>query len=199
MIQRVKQFFHAIRASVNEADKRFIKENLTVKEQKLFFTMRVYDQRHTLNVAYTALNLIKNKDLTLNKSLLIKVCLLHDIGRNAEHFCIWDKVINVLLNRFLPKLAKAMARDVFEAEKRKNQSNFNQNQESERSCNYVKLFWQQRKYSIYIYYNHAQIGADKLSAAGLEEVANIVRYHHDLPCKGDSEELNILRLADELN
>ena len=54
MIKRIRQFWRAIKAKLTVEDKVFIDKYLNDEEQKLFFAMRVYDQRHVLNVAYTA-------------------------------------------------------------------------------------------------------------------------------------------------
>ena len=51
---------------------------------------------------------------------------------------------------------------------------------------------------MYIYYNHAQLGAEKLNELGLNDIAEIIRYHHEkVDCKACSE-LQILCLADSL-
>ena len=47
--------------------------------------------------------------------------------------------------------------------------------------------------------NHARLGAEKLNELGLNDIAEIIRYHHDkVDCKACSE-LQILCLADSLN
>lgn len=113
---------------------------------------------------------------------MIRACLLHDVGRTAKDICLMDKVTSVLLGKFLPQKSKQWAN---RAEKLK--------------LNKEKSFWQKRRYALYIYYNHAQLGAEKLSGLGLNNIAEIIRYHHDkVDCKACSE-LQILCLADSLN
>lgn len=53
MIKRIRQFWRAIKAKLTVEDKVFIDKYLMMKN-KIIFAMRVYDQRHVLNVAYTA-------------------------------------------------------------------------------------------------------------------------------------------------
>ena len=66
-------------------------------------------------------------------------------------------------------------------------------------ANKSKSFWQKRRYALYIYYNHAQLGAEKLNELGLNDIAEIIRYHHEkVDCKACGE-LQILCLADSLN
>ena len=53
--------------------------------------------------------------------------------------------------------------------------------------------------SIYIYRNHAGIGAQKLQRLGLFEEAKLIARHHSPPRDDDSRELKLLRLADDEN
>ena len=93
-----------------------------------------------------------------------------------------DKVTSVLLGKFLPQKSKQWAN---RAEKLK--------------LNKSKSFWQKRRYALYIYYNHARLGAEKLNELGLNDIAEIIRYHHEkVDCKACGE-LQILCLADSLN
>ena len=54
MIKRIRQFWRAIKAKMTVEDKVFIDKYLNDEEQNYFCPLRVYDQRHVLNVAYTA-------------------------------------------------------------------------------------------------------------------------------------------------
>lgn len=183
MWQRIIQFWRAINAKIKFEDKVFIEKYLNEQEQNLFFAMRIYDQRHVVNVAYTA-NEIINKEciLDINKNLLIRACLLHDVGRTAQDICLFDKIINVLLAKFLPQKSKQWSEN---AQKLQGIS--------------PRSFWQKRKFAVFIYYNHAQLGAEKLEKIGLVEIANIIRYHHSLFNDNMKKELQILCRADSLN
>ena len=177
MIERVRQFWRAINAKLTTEDYIYIRSKLNEREQQLFFAMRIYDQRHVLNVAHTALNLSKNY-ADVNIDLLEKACLLHDVGRTAKDICLMDKVFAVLIHKLAPSLAKKLA----------------QQNNSEH-----KSFYQQRKHALFIYEYHAEIGAAKLNAIGLKEIANIIKYHHAKPKADNCVELKILQQADSLN
>lgn len=178
MIQRIKQFYRAVTAHINNEDLKFINTYLNKNEQNLFFSMHVYDQRHVLNVAYTAQNLIRFDRGSVNKRLLIKSCLLHDTGRTAKDISLWDKVFAVLLDKYLSKIAHKIAK-------------YNNNPD--------RSFFDKRRHALFIYYNHAYISGEKLQNIGLCEIAEIVKYHHSPPRAGDCQELIILRKADSLN
>lgn len=107
MIRRVKQFWRAIKAKITDEDKLFIGKYLNEEEQKLFFNMQVFDQRHSLNVAYTAGLIIKEQKIEdIDEDLLFKACLLHDIARTKQDICLGDKVVNVLISKIAPKKVK---------------------------------------------------------------------------------------------
>lgn len=183
MWQRIIQFWRAINAKINFEDKLFIEKYLNEQEQDLFFAMRIYDQRHVLNVAYTAQKIIKTEHiLDIDERLLIKACLLHDVGRTAQDICLFDKIMNVLLGKFLPQKSKQWSEKA-----QKLQSVF------------PRSFWQKRIFAVFIYYNHAQLGAEKLKKIGLVEIANIIKYHHSPFNDNMIKELQILCRADSLN
>ncbi|HJG06866.1 MAG TPA: HD domain-containing protein, partial [Megamonas hypermegale] len=110
MIQRIKQFVRAVKARLNDDDLNFINAYLNAKEQNLFFAMQIYDQRHVLNVAYTAKKLMQRNHSNVNERLLLKACLLHDVGRTANDIFLLDKVFAVLLDKYLPSVAHKLAK-----------------------------------------------------------------------------------------
>lgn len=181
IIQRIKQFWRAVNASLNADDTAFVKANLNEMQQRLFFSMNVFDQRHVLNTAYTALNIQRAEQLPLDEELLIRACLLHDIARTSEAICLWDKVANVLLAHFAPRQAKRIASAAASLQ------------------NEHRNFWARRRYAVYIYYRHAHLGAAKLRSLGMDDIAAVIEHHHDAEKYGDSPELCVLRRADRLN
>lgn len=177
-MKRILQFWRAMTAHLNTADFEFINMYLNDEEKNLFFAMRLYDQRHVLNVAYTARRLAQKDSANINEKLLMKACLLHDAGRTAEDIFLFDKVFAVLLDKYLPKTAHKLA-------KYNNSRN--------------RSFWEKRRHALFIYYHHAAIGAEKLQKIKLYDIAEIIKYHHAPPKCGDCRELIILRKADSLN
>ena len=45
----------------------------------------------------------QNQYENIDYNLLIRACLLHDVGRTAKDICLMDKVTSVLLGKFLPQ------------------------------------------------------------------------------------------------
>lgn len=170
MIQRIRQFFLAITAHITATDKKWLAENLPPAAQELFYAMHPADQYHALHVARTALELWE-KQPAGDKSLLLRSALLHDVGKQRGDMDVFGKVWAVLLKHFLPELAKKLAR---------------------KGTGYLG-------HIMYISYNHAQIGADKLKRIGMVQEAEIIRCHHALEQKNEPPELKLLRAADELN
>lgn len=93
MIVRIKQFFCGLFAKITKNEHDLIKNYLTKEEQILFYKLQIFEQKHCLNVA----NDIK-KDFPNNKSL-IRIGLLHDIGKIKCPLSLIDKSIVVLLDK----------------------------------------------------------------------------------------------------
>lgn len=121
MIQRVKQFYMAITCKITDEDKKFIEAYLNKNEQELFYRLSVSEQCHCVRVTKDIKNFIYNKtnDLkyNLSKEELIKVALLHDIGKINCNLNVFEKSIMVLLNKFtkgkLKKLNNIKKVDVY--------------------------------------------------------------------------------------
>ena len=158
-MNRVKQFFRALFAKISCEDREYVKKHLPQAGQKLFFKMAVFDEAHAIAVAKTIETFKYNGD----KEFLIRLALLHDIGRT--NVGIFDKVFAVLLNDLSKKLA---------------------------------IFLSKYLRSLYVYYNHPQIGAELLRNAGFEAEAKIIERHHE-NIKNPPEELKLLQLADNIN
>lgn len=156
---RAGQFFRAVFAKITDSDKEYIKKNLPQKGEKLFFEMATFDQAHALAVART----IKTLDYAGDMNFLIRVALLHDVGRT--NVSVLGKVFCVLMNAISKKLAKKLAK-------------------------YLR--------SLYVYYNHPQIGAELLKAAGFTKEAEIIRLHHT-DTENAPVELVLLKKADDMN
>jgi len=72
---RIRQFRDALRAEVSPAEYTLVARMLTPAEQRLFFQMPVYDQRHCLDV-YQTLVAAGECD-----ELLLRAALYHDCGK----------------------------------------------------------------------------------------------------------------------
>lgn len=175
MIQRIRQFYRALTAHISEKDREFIDRSIPAVARGLFYQMHPADQYHALHVAKTALQLVDKSNLTIDRSMLLRCALLHDVGRVKGDLDIWGKVLTVLLTHYAPAFARRIAR---------------------KDC---ASFWDKPGHALYVYYHHPEIGAAKLRAIGLAEEAAIVSRHHQAASSGDSAVLTILRQADEKN
>ena len=174
MLNRIKQFIHAIFASITAEDRLFVSQQLSDKESRLFWHMNLPDQRHTLNVAYTCLRLAKD-DQAVNMALLLKCALLHDVGKVKGDVSTADKVMTVLAHKFFPVWSKNWGR-------------------MGRGGKIENL-----RHAFYIYFYHAARGANMLRDIGDDAIAEIIAKHHDAPLPDDCQELKLLRTADNLN
>lgn len=172
---RVGQFLRAVRARVTAEDLGFMASHLPEPARALFLAMHKADQRHALNVAYTALELSEERQ-GIDREFLLRCCLLHDVGRVRGTMDVWGKVWGVLAEKLLSQAVRRW----LEKEK-------------------AEHFWQRPGLALYVYRCHAEIGAGKLEALGLLEEAELVRLHHRPETALDREELKILKRADALN
>lgn len=175
MLKRIKQIIAAVTAKISFADHEFIAEKLSLSERELFYAMNLPDQRHVLNVTYTAMQLAGNRS-DVDMRLLLKCALLHDVGKVRGDVSTADKVIAVLADKFFSQAAKSWEKEG-------------------RGGKIDNL-----RHALYIYYNHAIRGAAMLLKAGAApEVAGIVKQHHLSAQACDPPELQILRRADDLH
>lgn len=175
MSKRVKQVVAALTAKITEADKAFVSKHLPHGQADFFWRMNLPDQRHALNVAYTALALADGQ-AGLNQELLIKCALLHDVGKVKGDVSTADKIITVILDKFVPCWARDWGRQG-------------------RGGKLDNL-----RHAVYIYYNHAARGAVMLRSAGVSpQIADIIARHHEAPAEKEPPELTLLRRADSLH
>jgi len=173
--KRVKQAVAALTARIDESDKGFVDKYLNKAQAALFWQMNLPDQRHALNVAYTARKLAADQ-ADVDQQLLIKCALLHDVGKVKGDVSTADKIITVILDTFAAQWAKSWGK-------------------MGRGGKIDNL-----RHAVYIYYNHAARGAAMLRAAGLpQELIEIVARHHEAPVVGEPPELTLLKMADSLN
>ena len=91
---RVKRFFKALNAKIEEDDIKIINDNLEENHKKLFYSMRIIDQRHSLDVAKTLINSGKSFS-----KLTLQLALLHDIGKQIKPFYLLERVLVVVFPR----------------------------------------------------------------------------------------------------
>lgn len=109
MLQRIRQFFRAVTARVNTRDDAFVRAHLPAAAQSLFYAMHRVDQCHAIRVAYTAAQLATRERAALDRALLLRAALLHDVGRRKGDLDLFGKVVAVLLTHFFPRRSRAWA------------------------------------------------------------------------------------------
>ncbi len=175
MWRRVRQFINALTAAVTPADEAFVAASLAAGEAGFFWAMHLPDQRHALNVAYTARRLAAGRD-DVDLGLLTRCALLHDVGKVKGDVSTFDKTMTVIAHRLVPGWAEGWGR-------------------LGRGGRLANL-----RHAFHIYFRHGERGADMLAAAGVEAaVVDMVRRHHQPARAGDRPELTLLRQADEMN
>ncbi|WP_378954092.1 HD domain-containing protein [Pelosinus sp. sgz500959] len=175
MVKRVKQVIAALTAKITHDDRLFVNRYLTSSEQILFWGMNLPDQRHVLNVAYTALRLAKaHKNIDIN--LLVRCALLHDVGKIKGDVSTMDKIITVIGHRFAPRWSKKWGR-------------------LGRGNRLMNI-----RHAFYIYFYHAHRSSTMLKAIGASpKVIELVAKHHETPAEHDPLELMLLRKSDDLH
>lgn len=93
---RVKQFYWAINSRINKKDLHFLHAHLDENELGLFNRLSIQEQKHCINVAYDVEKVCKMKNV--DKKLLIKAALLHDIGKTYKKLNVIDKSILVMVD-----------------------------------------------------------------------------------------------------
>ncbi len=184
MLYRMKQFFNGIFAQGAEGEEvELLREALPEEGMRLFFQMNKADQRHALNVLKTAQSLLQDAGTGQQnviqaeeaRKLLVRCCLLHDVGRGYEMGPV-RKSLAVLLDSLFPNWAREYGRNA--------------------AAGYLGKILQR-------YYQHAAIGSEMLRKQGLTEEAKIVELHHQEGFGGLDEQqkmiLLVLKQADNRN
>ena len=99
LFYRIKQFYWAVTSRINEHDSKFIKNILNTEELKLFNKLSINEQKHCVKVAYDAECICNSKQGIVDKKLLLKAALLHDIGKIHRKLNLIDKSVIVLMDR----------------------------------------------------------------------------------------------------
>lgn len=91
---RIQQFVRSLRPRISPAERHWVASVLSPGERRLYAGMSPRDQRHCLDVAQTAL--LRHPDAGHD---LLKLTLLHDVGKQLVPFRLWERVLVVLWPR----------------------------------------------------------------------------------------------------
>lgn len=171
VVYRLKQLFFALFARMRDEDKVFARQNLNIKEAALFFGLPEFEQKHGVVVAQRMMGEAKGRH-DLSERKVIRLGLLHDIGKSAVRLSVFDKSALVILHRILPFIYNYFARLG----------------EKEQSFAFFRKF--------YVHKHHGLIGSILLKRIGeshdiLSEVAS-----HDKPQTSHDKYMLLLDQAD---
>ena len=125
--KRVRQFIMNLTDRINEDDYKYVESKLNKKEYEIFNAISKSEQKHSVRVAKEIENIIDElkkgnnfeggytltngeildneiifsakENLIKNEEMLVKVGLLHDVGKSRQKINIIDKSIIVILNK----------------------------------------------------------------------------------------------------
>ncbi|MFA4844826.1 MAG: HD domain-containing protein [Candidatus Margulisiibacteriota bacterium] len=169
---RWKQFWFGMTAVYGEADEAFARSYLNAEEMELFNQLPGFEKKHAVIVARKMLELaLYNPELDPQK--LVKLGLLHDIGKVAERNSVLTKSWLVIFRFFFPGLYAWLAEQ-----------------------GKTNRLW--RRY--YIHKHHGAIGSEMLARLGeSSEIVLMVKKHDPRVepfAEDDPIELKILQQAD---
>lgn len=104
MFYRIKQFVWTIVAKINREEQALINACLSDREKQLFKKLKVYEQKHSLRVAYH----LKGKAGKDQEIEYIRLGLLHDIGKSKYPLNPVEKSIIVILDALTKGKIKKM-------------------------------------------------------------------------------------------
>lgn len=172
IIYRFKQFYFGMFSAYTKADDFFASSYLNIQEAALFNQLPGFEKKHAVVVARKMME-AAHAHPELDEKKLVKLGLLHDIGKIFERNSVITKSILVILRFILPGLYDYLAE----------------------KGRYDKRF---RRY--YIHKHHGAVGAEILSRIGESpEIVAAIRKHDPRVepfAQEDPIELKILQEAD---
>lgn len=101
MIYRIKQFYWDLSSSIKKLDFDFLNKYLDRDEIELFDRLSKSEKHHCIRVAKNAFKYINTNNISnIDVLRIMKICLLHDIGKIGVSLNVIDRSILVLLNKF---------------------------------------------------------------------------------------------------
>lgn len=103
-LYRVKQFYWTISSFFRKVDYKYINEYLTLEEIEFFNRLKKSEKLHCIRVSKDAAEyyetiLQEERLMDVSKDMVIKLGLLHDIGKIKQPLTAIDKSIVVILNK----------------------------------------------------------------------------------------------------
>jgi len=172
IIYRLKQFWFGMFSKYTKADRAFAQKYLNIEEMALFNQLPGFEKKHAVVVAKKMQNAAHARR-ELDERKLVRLGLLHDIGKVMEHNSILTKSILVIIRFLFPRTYGRLA------DAGKDNPRF-------------------RRY--YIHKHHGAVGAQILAKIGeTSEILSIIAKHDPRVepfAPDDPVELKILQEAD---
>jgi putative nucleotidyltransferase with HDIG domain len=108
IIYRLKQFYYGMFSKYTAGDEVFARSYLNIDEMALFNQLPSFEKKHCVIVA-RKLSASARLHTELDQRKLIRLGLLHDIGKVAEKNSLMTKSILVIIRFFLPWLYDRLA------------------------------------------------------------------------------------------
>lgn len=97
-LYRVKQFIWAAGSYFKKIDIDYVNKYLNEDEVELFNRLKHNEKHHSIRVCRDALDISKNKNISLKRNRIAKAALLHDVGKGEYGLNLIEKSTLVLLN-----------------------------------------------------------------------------------------------------
>ncbi|MFC1571635.1 HD domain-containing protein [Candidatus Margulisiibacteriota bacterium] len=105
---RIKQFYISMFSQYTKADEAFARSYLNIQEMALFNQLPGFEKRHSVTVARKMMNEVHGKQ-EFDERKMVRLGLLHDIGKVGERNSILTKSILVIIRFFCPWLYDKLA------------------------------------------------------------------------------------------
>ncbi len=99
MLYRVKQVMWAISSNFKDIDYDYVNKYLNKNEVTLFNKLKHSEMHHCIRVCHDCLRINSENKLNVDKIILGKVALLHDIGKIEYKLNLIEKSLLVILNK----------------------------------------------------------------------------------------------------
>lgn len=93
---RIKQFIWAISSIFSKIDYQVINKYLDTEEKDIFFRLSKSEQCHSIRVCKDCLY---NIDDSIDKEIMAKIALLHDVGKINYKLNIFEKSICIIIKK----------------------------------------------------------------------------------------------------
>jgi len=156
---------------MTEEDRLFTHQHLNQREAAIFFTLPEFEQKHGVAVARKMLEEAAGIR-SIDQKKLVRLGLLHDVGKSAARLTILDKGLLVSLRRFAAPVYNYLA----------------EQGRGDKAFRYFRKF--------FVHKHHGEVGAELLAKIG--ESRDIIEEikRHDKPYAEHDVYLRLLDLVD---